>query len=313
MTIESFAAEYHKMKSKEGTGTRRPLLFAGLAPLPQISAREDKQEVVYWLRENLLCPPGAQQKGETDGNATNIAEKNKVGHPRKSTDDKDVPADKHKHRYLEREDGTPISLLDLRLLSQKAREFWGTLLEHRYAPKTWGKVSSVAWDFYARSMLNVPGLEFLQLCDDGQWKLREWTQQNYSGWAWRNGLREARPKKEPAETSNLDNKDLFQMEPSEEPEVVDAEESSDDTDLHDTTDVQDPKGDSGSGISESESESTIGWRASVRENLRPQVYPPFPPPYLALTLWHTPQFVMTQTKSVVVNPLYALLYSSHFS
>ena len=47
---------------------------------------------------------------------------------------------------------------------------------------------SVAWEYYARTMLNEPRQEFLQLCNDNQWKLQEWMQQNYSPWAKRHGL-----------------------------------------------------------------------------------------------------------------------------
>ena len=75
-------------------------------------------------------------------------------------------------------------------------------------------------------MLNEPGLEFLCLCDDGQWKLKEWTQMSYSLWAKRNGIREARLKKEPGEDDSLNNEDLIQMEPIDEevPGDVDSEE-----------------------------------------------------------------------------------------
>jgi hypothetical protein len=91
-------------------------------------------------------------------------------------------------------------------------------------------------------VLNKPGLEFLRLCDDSQWKLREWSQQNYLGWAKRRGIREAHAKKEPVEAGALDNKDLIQIDPNDnkEPEDIDIEESAD---LDDTVD-------SGSGTSE---------------------------------------------------------------
>lgn len=108
MTIDSFAGEYHEMKAKGGgkNGIQRPLPFAGLGPLPQPLVQEDNRNVVYWLRDSLQHTQGAQEKGETDGNATSIAEKRSIGHPQKSTkddDDDNIPVDSHKHRYLERE------------------------------------------------------------------------------------------------------------------------------------------------------------------------------------------------------------------
>ncbi|KAH9013990.1 hypothetical protein EDB84DRAFT_1530940, partial [Lactarius hengduanensis] len=46
-----------------------------------------------------------------------------------------------------------------------------------------------AWDLYARAMLTDPEFDFLLLCDDATWKLREWTIQNYSSWAGNRGIR----------------------------------------------------------------------------------------------------------------------------
>lgn len=233
VTVEAFASEYHEFKDGRTNGIeRRSLPFARIGPWPQLSTQEDKPGALYWFKEIFLRTSKDQSKGETDGNAFTIAQKNKVGRPRKSTDDDGVPIEKHKHRYLEREDGTPISTLELRLLSQKARENWETLIDHGYAPKTWGQISSIAWEFYARSMLNEPGLEFLRLCDDGQWKLREWTQLNYSGWAKRKGIREGRisVKKDAEDSNSLDDEDLIQMEARSEDEAqeeIDADKTTD--------------------------------------------------------------------------------------
>lgn len=77
----------------------------------------------------------------------------------------------------------------LHKLSVKARSVWEALLDKKMAPATFAKMSSAAWDFYARSVLNEPGLEFLLYCDDAQWKLREWSTQNYSSWTGNWGLR----------------------------------------------------------------------------------------------------------------------------
>ena len=76
-----------------------------------IGTREDNRNVVYWLRDSLHTHREPSEKGETDGNATSIARKVASdahrNRPRMMT--MNIPADSHKHRYLEREDGTPIS------------------------------------------------------------------------------------------------------------------------------------------------------------------------------------------------------------
>lgn len=180
--------------------------------------------MVFWKKEDYDCAVAGRPKGETDGNAVTVKQKKSVGRPRKSSEKPRETA----HVYLEREDGTPVSEADLKLLSQKARSHWETLHERKYAPRTWGGISGVAWEFYCRSMLSERGLSFLRLCDDAQWKLREWTKLNYSGWSGRNGIREVQPRKKDEKIENpIDNKDLFQME-TEEDENATEETLSDD-------------------------------------------------------------------------------------
>ena len=222
--------EYHSMRIKDSnaSGGRQTISLMGLRLWPEVSAHDQNPDVVFWLREAYQRTLAAQPKGETDANATAIATKNKARHPQKSTDidSLGVQGETHKHVYLERADGTLISLSELRALSQKAHSLWQSLHSLGATPRTWGKITSIAWEYYAQSMLNEPGLEFLRLCDDSQWKLKEWTQTSYSPWAKRNGIREARPKKEPGEDDSLNNEDLIQMEPIDEevPGDVNSEE-----------------------------------------------------------------------------------------
>ena len=304
MTIESFVGEYHEIKAKDsGNGTQRPLPFTGLGPLPQLLAWEDKPHVVYWERDSYSNTPGVNERGETDANATSIPGKRQVRHPRKSTvnddDEEDdnngdgdgdsdnitpVAGSKPKHRYLEKEDSTPISTLDLQLLGNKAQQCWVTMLDYDYAPKTWGKMSSVAWEFYFRSLLNEPGLEFLRLCEDSQWKqISNWTQQSYSRWSARKGVREVHPKmnkkeaRKSAVPHTLDNKELFQIEPNDqEPEVPNS--AKDSADLHHIADVQDPeRGKSVQKISNSKRDSmtkVVPLNTDLGANLRENQHQP---------------------------------------
>ena len=251
-----------------GNSGAQTISLVGVRPWPELSTREENPDVIFWLRDVYQRMLAAQPKGETDGNATTVVTKNKAGRPHKSTDPESlgIQGDTHKHLYLEREDGTPISTSELRALSQKAHSLWQSLHIMGFAPITWGKITSLGWEYYARSMLNEPGLEFLRLCDDGQWKLREWTQLNYSPWAKQNGIREARPKREPEGDNPLNNADLIQIEPKDEdlPEDADPEEHVDlkDTDNdQDDADIQRQKGSSGQASQE----------VSAGENMRPPV------------------------------------------
>ena len=273
LTIKEFASEYHSMKVKvsDGDDGRQAISLVGLRPWPEIAARDEKPDVVFWLRDVYLRSLAAQPRGETDGDATAVATKNRAGRPKKSTnsDNPGIQGETHKHMYLEREDGTPISISELRALSQKAHTLWQSLHVSGYAPRTWGKITSVAWEYYAHSILNTPGLEFLHLCDDGRWKLKEWTQLSYSPWAKRNRVREGRPKKEPEEDNPLDNEDLIQMEPGKEevPEYADPEEGTyphNSDNAQRDADTQNKTRDSGQTSQE----------ASQGENVCPFAYPP---------------------------------------
>ena len=235
MTIDSFSAEYHEMKTSSSNGGRRSisLLLAGLNPWPQILAHDEKLAVMYWTRkayQHLLDTQVAQQKGVTDANMTTVATKKKARRLQKSTetgeeDDLGINGDTHKYIYLEKEDSTQISIEELQALSQKAHVVWEALVHFEIAPSTWGKITSVTWEYYAQSLLNKPGQEFLQLCDDNQWKLQEWMQRNYSPWAKTHGLQgvhlSKKPKKEGKGEDPLDIETLIWMDEDKEGQLED--------------------------------------------------------------------------------------------
>ncbi|KAF8256971.1 hypothetical protein EI94DRAFT_1819549 [Lactarius quietus] len=240
-----------------------------------MSTHEEKPEVVHWIKEGFVRWLSAQPKGETDSNAAVI------------------PGPKH--AYLESEDGTPISADECRLLSQTARTVWTTLISYNQAPKTWGILLSVGWEFYARNMLNTRGLEFLRLCDDGQWKLKEWSKHHYSGWALNNGLREPRPPKKEAKEDTgspsqdpLDDKGLFQIEPSTGEEPEETLHSADH--VNSTDDRGQEQDNSDMGMSDREGDIAI-LGASTARNTHISAKP--------VTV------EITQAKSIVVNPLRA--------
>ncbi|KAF8267861.1 hypothetical protein EI94DRAFT_1700712 [Lactarius quietus] len=234
LIVESFASEYHEMKMSDGNGSNgacQKLSLVDIPHWPPINTQEDKPDAIYWVKGSFQWSAMGQLKWDTDGNSTTVEKKNKPGCPQKLTDEDDIPLDGSHcctHLYLEREDGTPISVSELRALSQTACRIWVSLIDFKLAPVTWGKISSLAWEYYAQKMLNEPGLKFLWLCDDSQWKLQEWLQQSYSGWAKRHGIRQACPvKRELREDNPLDNWGLIQMDPSdnEEPDDKDTPEA----------------------------------------------------------------------------------------
>ncbi|KAH9011193.1 hypothetical protein EDB84DRAFT_1569910 [Lactarius hengduanensis] len=222
MMIEQFASEYHELKAASGNGPK-PLTLVGVLPFPKIKIREACPEIVQWNRDVYLRSAArakAQKRGETDGNAITVTKKAKVGRPPKTAADDDEDSESHSHFYLENLDGTLINTASLCKLSSKVRSVWFSLAKHGEAPPTWGKVSDIAGEYFYRHVLDKPGLEFLQYCDDGLWKLREWAQQSYSGWAKNHGIRGSQPRQKNAsegpEGGGLNDPNLIRISPNQE-------------------------------------------------------------------------------------------------
>lgn len=49
-------------------------------------------------------------------------------------------------------------------------------------------MSKLAWDFYWRSLVTIPQLSFLLLCEGREWKLHQWSIDLYSSWTRNRGL-----------------------------------------------------------------------------------------------------------------------------
>ena len=59
---------------------------------------------------------------------------------------------------------------------------WRALDIDGMALPTFGQISMLAWEYYSLMMLADEALDFLLLCNDGKWKLREWSTQSYPSW-----------------------------------------------------------------------------------------------------------------------------------
>ncbi|KAM6491889.1 hypothetical protein JOM56_012527 [Amanita muscaria] len=93
-------------------------------------------------------------------------------------------------------------------MSQKARRIWIALKKAAEAPATWGQISTDLHEYYVREM-----------CDDGEWKLLEWTRKSYSSWTLWNGHQEKKLKK-----PSLDDSDLIKMPSNETTPFLSVEE-----------------------------------------------------------------------------------------
>ena len=101
------------------------------------------------------------------------------GRPTKNTDgDNERP----RHPYLVNADGVPVSEEQVAEMSRKARMLWRMLDADGMAPLTFGQISYKAWEYYSSIMLADKLFDFLLLCDDGEWKLREWSSKSYPSW-----------------------------------------------------------------------------------------------------------------------------------
>ncbi|KAH9176967.1 hypothetical protein EDB89DRAFT_1902718 [Lactarius sanguifluus] len=185
--IDKFARDYHTLKGAGGDEGQITFL-SDLGPMPTPWKRNENTEVTIWIkREFALATAKAKaQKGESSGDPSDATKtKGKAGRPSKKVEE----TEGHKFIYLQRRDGTMISVETLRKMSEKARSVWDFLLEKKMATPQFCKLGWSARDLYTRAMLTDPLFDFLLLCDDATWKLREWSIQNYPGWASNRGLR----------------------------------------------------------------------------------------------------------------------------
>ncbi|KAM6488819.1 hypothetical protein JOM56_015729 [Amanita muscaria] len=145
--------------------------FSSSREIPPLLQKEAYPDVRFWTRaayNNWL----AVNKGITDGLSQT---QSKRGRPSKT-----LQANKNlHHRYIEDANGTPVDSTRLFEISRKARRLWITLDEQGIAPTSSTGMSTVAYDFYAKEMLN----DFLEFrLAAGMWKLDFWTSKNYSSW-----------------------------------------------------------------------------------------------------------------------------------
>ncbi|KAH9047776.1 hypothetical protein EDB84DRAFT_1575085 [Lactarius hengduanensis] len=187
-TIDKFARDYHTLDGTGGDGGQITFLTdLGLMPTPW--KRDEHPEVTLWMKREWARVAKAlalAHKGESSRDSPDVAKaKPKVGRPSK----KDQEDADHKYLYLQGRDGVKISAEKVSKMSIKAKSVWDFLHSKKMAPPQFGKMEWPAWDLYARAMLTDPEFDFLLLCDDATWKLREWTIQNYSSWAGNRGIR----------------------------------------------------------------------------------------------------------------------------
>lgn len=171
------ANDYHE--GSRATGHVLSAIRSGnLPPRPAAKIRTDFLQVKHWTKgEYNAC--SKIQRGRTEGDATTTRVKGKRGRPTKNTDgDNERP----RHPYLVNADGVPVSEEQVAEMSRKARMLWRTLDADGMAPLTFGQISYKAWEYYSSIMLADKLFNFLLLCDDGEWKLREWSSKSYPSW-----------------------------------------------------------------------------------------------------------------------------------
>ncbi|KAH9052860.1 hypothetical protein EDB87DRAFT_1654943 [Lactarius vividus] len=197
--IGLFAMEYKELKG--ASVDKEPLLVvtATLRPAPNPRNRADY--------------PASMEPAARRGRPPNDSIDQAVDNSKSST-------------FLHNADGTWISKEALRHLSWRAQMLWISLNKRKLAPPTFGGITTPAWDYYSRTLLNDPKLEFLLLCDDTEWKLWLWSTKAYSSWTGAHGVWEkkitsvkqelTRPLAGPSGLVNIDNEDLIHMGPDNE-------------------------------------------------------------------------------------------------
>ncbi|KAH9051094.1 hypothetical protein EDB87DRAFT_1667797, partial [Lactarius vividus] len=221
--IGLFTMEYKELKG--ASADEEPLLVvtATLRPAPNPRNRADYPAVTsttdvavpFWIREEYAQSLRDANKGETNGEVKSMEPAARRGRPPNDSIDQAVDNSKSS-AFLHNADGTQISKEALRHLSWRVRMLWISLNKRKLAPPTFSGITTPAWDYYSRTLLNDPKLEFLLLCNDTKWKLRLWSTKAYLSWTGAHGVWEKKItsiKQELIGLVNIDDKDLIHMGP----------------------------------------------------------------------------------------------------
>ncbi|KAH9009610.1 hypothetical protein EDB84DRAFT_1658332, partial [Lactarius hengduanensis] len=144
--IDRFARDYHSLKGAGGDESQIAFL-TDLGPMPAPWKRNENPEVTIWMKREFAtaAAKAKAQKGESSGDPSDTNKtKGKAGRPSK----KDQEEVGHPHIYLQRRDGTPISIETLGNMSVKARSIWDFLLKKGMATPTFCKLPWDASDFF---------------------------------------------------------------------------------------------------------------------------------------------------------------------
>ncbi|KAI9433542.1 hypothetical protein H4582DRAFT_2060944 [Lactarius indigo] len=184
LELKMLRSQHENTTGSRGSGIRSGLRTGTVPAKPAPRKRMDFSMVIQWTKKEFrhaMAKISNARRGEMDGSATSVRKKRKPGRPRKGSNDNDndhvTP-----HFYLENEDGTPVDEDQIADMSRKARMLWATLNEEGLAPATFGHITDTAWEYYLRMMLADEAHDFLLLCDDGEWKLWEWSTRSYPSW-----------------------------------------------------------------------------------------------------------------------------------
>ena len=175
-----FANDYHK----GGQTTSLTLHTTWLGNIPVKPAPLKCKDVLlvhHWTWKEFRCACVAQantQRGKTEGDARSTHGNGKRKRPRKGSDKDNQPT----HFYLENADGVPVSEEQITVMSCKAQMLWRTLDINGMAPQMFGQLSMQAWKYHSSMMLVDEAFDFVLLCDNGEWKLMEWSTRSYPLW-----------------------------------------------------------------------------------------------------------------------------------
>ena len=171
--IELFAKDYHDNQHTISGGSSCITLDI-LPPKQALRIKTGNPAVVYWTRKDISRPAKkhSESQGETDGDATSVKTKQKPGRPPQESNDEE---DHLSYFYLENQDGTPVNKSEVAEMSWKACMIWQTLDKDGLVSTTFGKMIKPTLEYFLRTMLADKAHEFLLLCDDGEWKLWEWS------------------------------------------------------------------------------------------------------------------------------------------
>ncbi|KAF8272668.1 hypothetical protein EI94DRAFT_1697227 [Lactarius quietus] len=130
----------------KGDGASLSLALGSALPKPKLRIQADYFSVPFWEKEEFTRSLKDPKIGETEGDMARMSAELTARWGRPTNND--AIDDSKSNLFLHNADGTQVTKVSLRYLSESAQRIWILFEKKGLAPKTFTQMTKPAWDYY---------------------------------------------------------------------------------------------------------------------------------------------------------------------